>query len=213
LADNTGIKRTSLYLVIDQMDTNGLIEAEIRGKRKRYYIKDPKLLLQKAREKFYFLDALVPQLEGVFEQQSSGNKIRFYDTVTGLKESLKELNKLDPKKDELLTIEGDIQSAFKLGYDFWKDLLSEKKKMEIKSRTIIPSSEKDEFVIRNHEIQIRTSVLLDDFKVMLYIFSNKVIIMIPEDSLCIVVENLKIKKALESMFEIIWRRSKAYYKG
>lgn len=213
LADNTGIKRTSLYLVIDQMDTDGLIDAEIRGKRKRYYIKDPKLLLQKAREKFYFLDALVPQLEDVFERQSSGNKIRFYDTKTGLKEALKELNKLNPEKDELLTIEGDIRSAFKLGYDFWKDLLAEKKLMQIRSRTIIPSNEKDEFIIRNHKIQMRTSSLLDEFKIMLYIFSDKVMLMIPEDQLCVVIENLKIKKALAAMFEVVWKRSKSYYKN
>ncbi|MFZ2193861.1 MAG: helix-turn-helix domain-containing protein [Candidatus Moraniibacteriota bacterium] len=210
ISKNTGIKRTSLYLVIDQMAEKDLIAMEIIKKRKRYYIKNPKILLSRIKDQYYLLDALMPQLENAFEQKSAGNKIRFYDTNTGLKETLKEIIVLNPEKDELLTIEGDIRSAFKLGYDFWKDLLTEKKKLGIKSRTIIPSSEKDEFVIQNHKIQIRTSAMFDDFKIMLYLFSNKTVVMIPEDSLCIVIENIKVKNALTAMFEIIWKRSKQY---
>lgn len=210
IAKNTGIKRTSLYLVIEQMMENDLIAMEIKKKRKRYYIKNPKILLSRVKDQFYLLDALMPQLESAFEQKSAGNKIRFYDSATGLKETLKEIATLDGEKNEILTIEGDIRSAFKLGYDFWKDLLAEKKRLGIKSRTIIPSSEKEEFVIKNHDIKIRTSSMFDDFKIMLYLFSNKTVILIPEDSLCIVIENLKIKNALTAMFEIIWKRSKQY---
>ena len=213
LSKSTGIKRTTLYLIIERMLENNLINIEIKQKRKQYYIKNPKMLLSSIKEQYYLLDALMPQLEDIFKQKSATSKIRFYDTVAGMKETFKELIALNDPKDELLTIESDIRSSFKLGYDFWKDLLAEKKKIGIKSRTIIPSSEKDEFVIRNHDIQIRTSAMMNDFKIMLYLFSNKVIVMIPADSLCIIIENLKIKKALEAMFEIIWRRSKAYYKN
>ncbi|MDA3814917.1 MAG: hypothetical protein PF549_00950, partial [Patescibacteria group bacterium] len=78
---------------------------------------------------------------------------------------------------------------------------------------IIPSHEKNDFVIRDHKIQIRTSAMFDNFNIMLYLFSNKVIIIIPEDSLCIVIENMKIKKALASMFEVVWRRAKPYFKN
>lgn len=210
ISKSTGIKRTTLYLIIDRMLEKNLISIEIKQKRKQYYIKNPKMLLSHMKEQYYLLDALMPQLEDIFEQKSATSKIRFYDTVAGMKETFKELISLNDPKDELLTIESDIRSSFKLGYDFWKDLLAEKKKMGIKSRTIIPSSEKDEFVIRDHEIQIRTSAMLNDFKIMLYLFSNKVIIIIPADSLCVVIENLKIKKALTALFEIVWKRSKSY---
>jgi len=210
ISKNTGIKRTTLYLIIERMLEKNLISIEIKQKRKQYYIKNPKTLLSHIKEQYYLLDALMPQLEDIFEQKSAASKIRFYDTVAGMKETFKELISLNDPKDELLTIESDIRSSFKLGYDFWKDLLAEKKKLGIKSRTIIPSSEKDEFVIRDHEIQIRTSAMLNDFKIMLYLFSNKVIIIIPADNLCFVIENLKIKKALAALFEIIWKRSRSY---
>jgi len=210
ISKSTEIKRTTLYLIIERMLGKNLINIEIKQKRKQYYIKNPKMLLSSMKEQYYLLDALMPQLENIFEQKSATSKIRFYDTVAGMKETFKELITLNNTKDELLTIESDIRSSFKLGYDFWKDLLAEKKKIGIRSRTIIPSSEKDEFVLRNHEIQIRTSTMLNDFKIMLYLFSNKVIIIIPADNLCIVIENLKIKKALSALFEIVWKRSKSY---
>ena len=210
ISKTTGIKRTTLYLIIERMLEKILINIEIKQKRKKYYIKNPKMLLSQIKEQYYLLDALMPQLEDIFEQKSASSKIRFYDTVTGMKEVFKELIFLNDAKDELLTIESDIRSSFKLGYDFWKDLLIEKKKLGIKSRTIIPSDEKDDFVIRDHEIQIRTSTMLNDFKIMLYLYSNKVIIIIPADSLCIVIENSKIKKSLTALFEIVWKRSKSY---
>ncbi len=213
ISKNTEIKRTSLYLVIDQMSEKGLIDVEIIGKRKRYCIKNPQKLLSKIKEQYYLLDALMPQLEDILKQNSAENKIKFYNTKTGLKETLKEIATLNNEKDELLTIEGDINSAFNLGYDFWKNLLAEKKKMGIKSRTIIPSHEKNDFIIRDHKIQVRTSAMFDDFNIMLYLFFNKVVVIIPEDSLCIVIENIKIKKALTAMFEVIWRRSKPYFKN
>ncbi|EKD23920.1 MAG: Transcriptional regulator, TrmB [uncultured bacterium] len=210
ISKSTGIKRTTLYLIIERMLEKNLINIEIKEKRKKYYIKNPKTLLSQIREQYYLLDALMPQLEDIFEQKSAASKIRFYDTIAGMKETFKELVALNDTKEELLTIEGDIRSSFKLGYDFWKDLLAEKKRLGIQSRTIIPSNEKNEFVIHDHNIQMRTSTMLNDFKIMLYLFSNKVIIIIPADNLCIVIENVKIKKSLSALFEIIWKRSKGY---
>jgi sugar-specific transcriptional regulator TrmB len=208
IARETGIKRTSLYLVIEKMIERNLVGIEIKGKRKKYYIKNPEILLMKLKEQKNLLEALMPQLENIYKYQSKENKLRFYDTQNGLKQTLKEINKLDAKKDELLTIEGNIHEAFKLGYDFWKELLAEKKYLGIKSRTIIPSEEKEEFVIKNHAIKLRITNILNEFKIMLYLFQNKTIIMIPRDNFCTVIENQEIKKAFENLFEIIWRRSK-----
>lgn len=208
LSKNTDIKRTTLYPIIEKMVENNLLEIEIDKKRKKYYIKDPKNLLLQLREQSYLLEALMPQLENIFKEKSGENKIRFYDTINGLKETLKEINKINSEKDEVLTIESNIRESFKIGYEFWKDILDEKKRLGIKSRTIIPAKEANEFIIRDHAIKIRTSTMLTDFNITIYLFMNKTIIMIPVDSLCIVIENKKIKDAINCLFEIIWRRAK-----
>lgn len=209
ISKSTGIKRTTLYLIIEKMIERGLIDTEIKQKRKKYFIKDPEHLLSQMRKQNFLMQALMPEIKTLFEEQGAGSKIRVYDTINGLKRTLEEINSLNPQKDELLTIESDIESSLKLGFDFWKKLLAEKKKLGVPSRTILPSGEQDDFVIRDHKIKIKTSNFLKDFKIALYLFSNKSIIIIPADSLCIVIENKKIKNALSSLFEIIWRRSKA----
>lgn len=212
LSLNTGIKRTTLYLVIEQMTEQDLLDIEINKKRKKYFIKDPRFLLRQLKEQHYLLDALMPELSDVYSNKSAGSKLKFFDTEAGLKATLREITSLD-SSEELLTIESDIRKSLNIGYDFWKEILAQKKKRGIKSRTIIPSNEKDEFIIRDHDIKIRTSSYLNNFKISLYLAGGKTIIMIPEDSLCIIIENQKITKSLVILFEIVWRRSKAYFKG
>ena len=208
IADNTKIKRTTLYSILEKMIDNDLIGIEIRQKRKYYFVKSPEKLLFQLREQKNFLEALMPQLQTLFEKQTAGSRVQVYDTVGGLRKTLEEINLLNPEKDEILTIEGDIRQALKLGFDFWKELLAKKKRLGISSRTILPSHDYDDFIIRDHHIKIRTSKFLNDFKIMIYLFSNKVLIIVPGQPLCVVIENKKIKDSLADIFEIIWRRAK-----
>ncbi len=212
LSKNTRIKRTTLYLSIGQMIEKDLVEVIIKSRRKQYYIKNPQLFLRRIRERYNLLDALMPQLSDAFEGKSVSNRVKFYDTQNGLKEVLKEIVSLD-RQVEILTIESNINAFFSLGFDFWKEIVAKKKVFQIKSRTLISSAEKEDFLLKDHQIQIRTSSLLNDFKISLYLYADKVTIFIPEDSLCLVIENDKIKKSLAIMFEVVWRRAKPYFKG
>ena len=208
ISDKTKIKRTTLYPILKKITDDDLIGIEVRQKRKYYFVKSPEKLLFQLREQKNFLEALMPQLQTLFEKQTAGSRIQVYDTMSGLRKTLEEINLLDPKKDEILTIEGDTKQALKLGFDFWKELLAEKKKLNITSRTVLPSYCQDYFVIRDHQIKIRTSKFLNNFKIMLYLFSNKTLIIVPSQPLCVVIENKKIKDSLADIFEIIWRRAK-----
>jgi len=210
VSKSAGIKRTTLYAIIEKMVAKELVGIEVKRKRKRYFAVDPECFLSRMREQRFFLQALMPQLKTLFEKQGAGSRVQVYDTMGGLKKILEEIISLNPEKEELLTIEGDIQQALKIGFDFWKELLAKKKKLGIPSRTIVPSGEKDEFVIRDHKIKLRTSAFLRDFKIMLYLYADKSAIIIPADTLCVVIENKKIKDALAALFEMIWRRSKPW---
>ena len=210
ISRSAGIKRTTLYAIIEKMVAKDLVGIEIKRKRKRYFAVDPEHFLSRMREQRFFLQALMPQLKTLFEKQGADNRVQVYDTINGLRNILEEIISLNPEKEELLTIEGDIRQALRIGFDFWKELLAEKKRLGIPSRTIIPSGEKEEFIIRDHKIKLRTSAFLRDFKIMLYLYADKSAIMIPADTLCIVIESKKIKDALAALFEMIWRRSKPW---
>lgn len=212
IAKESEIKRTTLYAIIEKMINEDVVGVEIKKKRKKYFAKNPEGLLWHLREQKNFLEALMPQLQTLFTKQTAGTRIQVYDTIGGLQKTLEEIINLNPNKEEILTIEGDIERAINIGFDFWKELLAKKKKLGIPSRTIIPSETKDEFIIREHNIQIRTSNFLKDFKIMLYLFSNKTLIIIPSETLSIVIENKKIKESLANIFEILWRRSKHWWK-
>jgi hypothetical protein len=134
-----------------------------------------------------------------------------YDSIVGLKKSIEEILTLDPKTDELLVIEGNLKNVFNLGFDFMKELISKKKNLKIPSRTILSSKDAEHFILKEHKIQIRTSRNLNNFNVMLYLFSNKTILILPSEPLAIVIENKQVKDSLSDLFEIIWKRAKPTY--
>jgi sugar-specific transcriptional regulator TrmB len=207
IAEKSKIRRTTLYPIVDKMVASDLLGIEMRQKRKKYFIKNPERLLTRLRDQKNFLEALMPQLQTLFASQTGGNRIQVYETMQGLRHTLEEIVKLKPG-EEILTIEGDIRQAFRIGFDFWKELLARKKKLGIPSRTIVPSSEAGDFIIRDHHIKIRTSAHLEDFKLMIYLFSNKVLVIVPREPLCVLIENKAIKDGLKEIFEIMWRRAK-----
>ena len=209
LSRETGIKRTTLYAIIDKMIEKNIMGVEIDKKRKKYYLKDPQNLLLQLNQQKYLLEALMPELQNLFHKQTGGNRIQIYDTVKGVQKSIEEIVELDPEKNEVLAIEGDLGSSFNIGFDFWKQLLAKKKKRGIKSRGIIPSSDKDDFILKNHPHDMRTSAMLNNFKILLYLYSNKCMIVIPAETLCIIIENKRIKDSFTDIFEIVWKRSKS----
>jgi predicted DNA-binding transcriptional regulator len=209
ITEQSQIKRTTLYPIIAKMISDGLVGVRIKVKTKYYFAQNPEKLLEKAREQKNFIEALMPQLSLLFNNQTGKSQIQFYNLPGALKAVLKEINKLNPQKDELLAIEGDIESQFKMGFDFWKSLLKEKKQLGIASRTIIPSAEKDNFVLKDHKIKLRTNAWLNNFKMSLYLLPHKAIIIIPSQTLTLVIENQIIRDGLEDKFKLIWKRSKA----
>jgi sugar-specific transcriptional regulator TrmB len=209
IADKTKIKRTTLYPIIEKMIEDDMLGIEVRQKRKRYFAKDPESLVMRLREQRNFLEALMPQLQDLYSKQTGGTRIQVYDNVAGLKKTMEEILSLK-KSEEILVINADINEALRIGFDFWKDLLAKKKKLQIPSRTIVPSDEVSDFILSDHNIQLRTNDKLKNFKMMVHLFSNKSLIIIPRQPLAILIENKIIKDGLTDWFEIIWKRSKPY---
>ncbi|MFA6183672.1 MAG: helix-turn-helix domain-containing protein [Parcubacteria group bacterium] len=208
ISESSQIKRTTIYPIIKKMIGSGLVGVNIKGRTKYYFAKNPEMLLDRTREQKNFLEALMPQMAMLFNDHVQNAHVQFYNLPGAIKAVIKEINTLNPQKDELLAIEGDIESSFKIGFDFWKDVLKEKKRLGISSRTIIPSHEKENFLLKDHKIKLRTSASLQNFKMSLYLLPHKVIIMIPSQTMALVIENQVIKNGLEDMFELIWKRAK-----
>lgn len=210
LAERAGINRTTVIYTLTKLLDAGLVGINIRGKRKFYFAKNPQKILDMVLEKKNFLEAVMPQLIQSFDKQRDGNRIQVYDTISGLKQAFEDVNRLNPKKNELLTIEGDVASQIKLGFNFWQKLLSQKKFLNINSRTILPEREKDNFIFRDHPIDIRLTGLLNNFRIICYLYSNKTVLILPKETLCIIIENQSIKNALTDIFEIVWKKSKPF---
>ncbi|MFA6421906.1 MAG: helix-turn-helix domain-containing protein [Candidatus Buchananbacteria bacterium] len=204
----SAINRTTVIYLLAKLVENGLVGVNIKGKRKLYFAKNPQTILEKIIEKKTFLEAVMPQLGQFFDKQKIGNRIQVYDTVNGLKLTIEDIIKLDNANNELLIMEGDLESEMKLGFDFWKSLLSRKKQLNIYSRTILPLTQKSNFILKDHPIEIRYTKLLNNFNITCYLYANKSVLILPRETLCIVIENKSIKESLSCLFEAIWSRAK-----
>lgn len=92
IARQTAIKRSTVYLYLDDLLAQGLIAKTTDKKRMQYVAEDPKLILQIVEKKKSELDAqrkrletAIPELQSLYYASFDKPAINFYEGVSGIK--------------------------------------------------------------------------------------------------------------------------------
>lgn len=86
IAAATGIARTNIYHLIDDLLERGLIEEQLKRKRKIYLARDPEAILRSIERQKEAVERLLPELRALYKVQKNQPVIRFYDGVDELME-------------------------------------------------------------------------------------------------------------------------------
>ncbi|HSX15144.1 MAG TPA: helix-turn-helix domain-containing protein [Candidatus Saccharimonadales bacterium] len=92
IADQSGIKRVTTYVILESLNNLGLVSQSSRGKKTFFVAEEPKSLqrlLQKKEEaikeqKSHF-QAILPDLDRLINMPVESPNVRFYDTAEGIK--------------------------------------------------------------------------------------------------------------------------------
>lgn len=211
IAQDTEIKRSTVYVVMEGLIAKGLVRPEVKGKKKYYLAEDPEKLVKLIDEKKKEIEKVVPLLKSQYLKQSERPKVTFYEGKEGIKKIYKEA--LESKKETLWY--GSAKDMKEEFYEYYNKVLE----VRINNpnfggiRDIINNVkiDKDYAKIQNsyNDPRIRVKALRPElffFNVDNIIFDNKVALLsIKRDFYAVVVESAEIANGYRNMFELAWR--------
>ena len=206
IAKKSGIKRTTVYDVIESLKEKGLLGLTIKKKKIIYFAESPKKLEENLDDKKRALQKIIPELLSIANLMEKKPKIRFYEGENGLKEAFKDILNY-PDQEVLLWA---AEEAFNFFGDEFIDYCSvERLKKKIWMRVIAPDNEEMKNYKSQDEKYFRITKLFSagnyplDVDITIY-GGGKVGIMAFQDQIGLIIESKRIYITLKSIFGMNW---------
>jgi len=208
IAKNSGIKRTTVYGIVDSLKEKGLMRVDPKGLKQTYTAESPEKLENILERRKNDFQNKLPEFMALYKLQGSESSIKYYTGLKAMKNIY--LSTLDNIKsgDEYLVITNQ-KKWFELDPDFWmKEYIEERAKLPCRTRLISQDSD----VAREHQkfqknfneefkiFKENTNINIDTVLV-----PNKFIIvdLLPPIT-TLVIENNNIIELQKQLFEVIW---------
>jgi HTH-type transcriptional regulator, sugar sensing transcriptional regulator len=207
IAKKSGVKRTTVYDIIESLKEKGLLSSATRHKKIIYSAEDPRKLEYALEEKKKTLQSLLPELLSIANKLDKKPKIRFYEGTEGIKEVYRDTLNY-PDQELLAWVSEDAIKSFdeKFLNEYYLQKRSEKK---IWVRAIAPDKPYmqkykglDEKSLRRTKLTSTTHFPIE-VEINLY-GKNKIGFMSFSEKIGLIVESQKIFTTLKSIFEMNW---------
>lgn len=208
ISDKSGIKRTTLYHIIDDLKNKALIGTTVRKNKKYFFAEDPRLIGKQMEERRKKFENLLPELLSISNLIDKKPKIRYFEGIEGIKEVFRDTLNF-PKQETLAWISLDAVKYFDMDW-ILKTYVPQRVEKKIWQRAIAPDQPYSKQVKADDQKQLRQMKLISakefpfEVEINLYGDSN-VGIMSFEEQIGIIIESKKIHTTLKSFFELHWK--------
>ncbi len=208
LAKKSGIKRTTIYSLLEELEKIGAIN--IVKQKKKTYIKAeaPEILLEDINQKRDKFIKNLPYFKEIKKEPAPNPKFVFYRGVEGFKNFWRDLLN-SGEKEWLISTSGKEFLTFVSESYIVNWIIKEKKKRGIKSRQIIADSRYAREIVEKDKNENRESRIIDrkfPLPAIEIIYGDKVAIISSNfENLLVVIDSEEVAKTHRSYFEIIWQ--------
>lgn len=208
IARKSGLKRTTVYHILDTLKLRGLVSQTKSNKKIRYIAEDPRSIGQEINEKEKLFEKTLPGLMSIANMFEKKPVIKYYEGLNGIKEAY---------RDELTCKNGgEIICWWSEGYtivgdDFFYDFyMPERIKNKIRLRTISPDNsfarkEKEDDKKTLREVRLADlEPIFAELEISLY-NKNKTSIKSFHDKFALIIESRALFNTLKNIFELQWK--------
>lgn len=208
LARVSGVKRTTVYSVLNALQDKGLMIREVKGWKTLFAAERPEKLEAIIESKKSDLAKVLPDLSALYNLRGEEGTIKFFDGLEAVKSVYESLIQ-DVKPHEDYLIVSDLEQWLKLDEGFFQDFVERRAKLPINIRMLVQPSE----VARKHkkfEKAYNESIrfLPEGTKLTtnLVIIPKRVVIhqLVPP-VFAMTIENPSIIRMHREQFEIMWK--------
>ena len=207
LSNQTGISRTGIYPIIQNLTKKGLMAIEYDGWKKFFVAENPnklKLILDRKKDE---LDELMPEIEGFYRTKESQNTIKIKNGKQEIKKAYLELLENKNPQDYLVIGNQEKWRLF-LGNTFTDEFIEKRSKVGFDIKMIFvdsPQARLDYKTQRKYRQQ--TKILGEDvkFNTNIVITGNTILIHSLKDSGNLIkIQNEELIETIKAMFNLVW---------
>jgi HTH-type transcriptional regulator, sugar sensing transcriptional regulator len=207
IAKKSGVKRTTVYHVIDSLKEKGYIEMAKSGKKILYYALNPKKIGEKLEEKKLIFEKIMPGLLSITNDIEKKPKIRYFEGKEGIREIYKDTLKYHDQEMLVWTTE-DILEYFDVDW-LWNYYVIKRVENKIWQRAIAPDIQYAKELQEQDVKHLRQIRFCSKEKYPMYVditlYGGRFVgIMSFKDGLGLIIESEGIYKTLKSIFEMNW---------
>ncbi|MDP2684739.1 MAG: helix-turn-helix domain-containing protein [bacterium] len=215
ISQNTTIKRTTVYDILDHLIKQNLVTQTIKGKKRFYIAENPETFKINLQQKEKEFDQILPELKSLHFITGTKPKIKFYEGVEGIKKVLEET--LQSKENELKSIIPIKDLISLVGEDYFDQYTQKRISKGYKLFSIRPRSKELKKTVKKfewgsskqHNREVRYAPKDFNFSMSMYLFDNKVIfISSKKENFGMIIESEELAYNQKAMFNILWEVSK-----
>ena len=206
LAEKTGLHRSYIYDTLERLLDKGIINTILVNGKKHYQPVDPKALREIFELKLRQLDAILPQLSGLFQSTKEETRIELHKGKRVYRTLIKDLLANIKKNDVICLLGVDENILETVEPIYLKQYFNIIKEKNVRERIIIASGGKrlEEKHLEYKEIDSKyldeTTVVIHQSKVFIFIWGNPYYL--------IIIESPKVAHTYRKQFDIIWKMAK-----
>jgi len=212
LAAGAGIKRTTLYEMLPDLFSKGLLTQVIKGKRRFLVPEDPQRLIARKQADLTSLEQARPEFLALFNRTKEKPKVFFFEGLEGIK---KVYDDILASQRNVRAFVGTTNIDNKLLEYLKEDYEPARVKKQIFVRNIANESIDLDQIMPQGESFLRENrvISVEKYPISLeiVIYGDKIGYMtIRKDSIpiALLVENKEIADSMNSIFELAWRTAK-----
>ena len=207
LAEDSGIKRTTLYPILEDLEKAGFVHKTKTKKQTHYIAEQPSNIAQQIADNVEEFNTYTKELEQKHKGNPSTARVVFFDGGEGFKQIWRDIFASGEKEFLIITDPQEMLQFVKKNY-ITNKIISKKLELKVHSRQIIASSEyAKEIVAKDREEMRESKVLPHTFKIPMttIIYGDSVALMSPaSENTMLIVESPSFAKTQRSYFEMLW---------
>jgi len=212
LAEKASVKRPTLYKLLPDLFSKGLLTQTIKGKRRYIVAEDPQLLIEKKQSELKMLEEKIPELQLLLRTAKIKPQIIFYEGIEGLKKIY--VDNLRGKKPilefvGLENIHPEIDAYVKNYY------IPQRINRKIPIKIIISGETATQrFQLKTDPYALREVKTIDKEKFPIpldsYIYGDSISFLVfrgDSEPIGAIIRSKEIATTIRSLFNLIWSRS------
>jgi len=215
ISKESGLERTTIYKIIEQLSKQGLATKAIHGKRITYIAEVPANLKQILNQKRDILEQILPVLTALQGKKQEKPNVRFYEDLIGVRKALTETLECEEKlRRDFASVESIVEF---LGRRFINRHIEERVRRRIRVRSLRSRptgskiSEKEWYLKKETKELLReVRYLIEEisFEPVIFIYDNTVtIISSKKESYALIIESRELSQAMKILFDIAWKQA------